>query len=323
MADLRLAAAMLVLGCGARPLTVDVGAAGVGSVGAGGGGGEGGGGGAGTVADTGCANVTGMEMDCPGVETLALSNLAITDYVGDGTVSAGDAAFVSMTMESGDQGFSYPSIGLTSDNPLVTIAPALPTGTLYALLPHQQIGSTFDFLVDYAVPDGTVVHFTACPSTLGAFCRGGRRLSFDVAVEPIVFPKWIPSTGRPAGSPPCSSTAPASDRVCGGLGDISFSNPRAVFSRDGGALTVRPTAWLTNRSARAPNVCVRAATGGRSSNVAYAAVPVGKSAYVGTSAIAVDATLAAGAAVHVVLWVDAIEADCDNGSRIEFDASVP
>jgi hypothetical protein len=337
MAALRLAAAMLVIGCGSRALTIDVDAAGVGGAGgaqgptgaggsgasAGASGGVGVVGAGGAVAETGCAYVTGMEADCPGVEALAMSNLGVSDYVGDGTVSAGDAAFVSLTMEAGDEDFAYPSIGLTSDNPLVTISPALPGATVYAFRAHEQIGATFDFLVDYAVADGTVVHFTACPGRLSAFCRDGRRLSFDVTVNPAVFPTWIPTSGRPAGAPPCSSTAPANDRVCGGLDEISFSNPRAVVWRDGGKLFVSPTAWLTNSSTRAPSVCVRAATGGRTSSVAYAAVPVGKSAHVGTSSIEIDPTLPAGAEVHVVVWVDAIEADCNNASRIEFDATVP
>jgi len=265
-----------------------------------------------------------MEVDCQDVETLALTNLGVSDYVGDGTVSAGDAAMVSITMEAGDEAFGYPSIGLTTDNPLVTVSPAFPQATVYAIRPHEQIGATFDFLVDSAVPDGAIVHFTACPGRLGAFCRGGRRLSFDVAVHAPAFPTWVPTTGRPTGSPPCSSTAPASDRVCGDLDTIRFSNPRAVVSRNGEALQVSPMAWLTNDGAHAPNVCVRAATGERTSNVNYAAVPVGRSALVGTSAIEIDGTtVAAGEKVHVTLWVDAIEAGCNNGSRIEFDATVP
>jgi hypothetical protein len=82
-------------------------------------------------------------------------------------------------------------------------------------------------------------------------------------------------------------------------------------------------AWLTNAGARAPTVCVRAATEGCTSSVAHATVPAGKSAQVGTSPIEIDPTLPVGAKVHVTAWVDAIEADCNNGSRIEFDAIVP
>jgi hypothetical protein len=340
MGALRLAVAMLVIGCESRPLTLgaDAGDArgGAGAQGVAGGGpgaaagaagGDRGGagvtGGGGAVVETGCAYVTTKEEDCPGAETLALSTLGVSDYVGDGTVSAGDAAFVSLTLEAGEQGFGYPSIGLTSDNPLVTISPAVPEGTVYWVQPGGQIGATFDFLVDYAVADGTVVHFTACPGRLSTFCRGGRRLSFDVTVHPAVFPTWIPTSGRPAGSPPCSSTAPASDRVCGNLDTLSFSNPRAVVWRNGESLLVSPMAWLTNEGARAPTVCVRAASGGRTSSVAHAAVPAGKSAQVGTSPIEIDPTLPAGAKFHVTAWVDAIEADCNNGSRIEFDAVVP
>jgi hypothetical protein len=337
MVAFRLAAAsMLVMGCGTRALMLEVDAAGGGGGGAQATAGAGGAemsagaagaaavaGGGGTVAETGCAHLPAMEVDCPEVETLALSNLGISDYVGDGTVSAGDAASVSIAMEAGDRDFGYPTIGLTTDNPLVTVAPELPQATVYAIRPHEQIGATFDFLVDDAVPDGTVVHFTACPGKLSAFCRGGRRLSFDVTVHAPVFPTWIPRSGRPAGSPPCSSSAPPSDRVCGALDTLSFSNPRAVVSRNGGALVVSPIAWLTNDGVRAPNVCVRAAAGGRTSSVAYTTVPIGESARVGTSPIEIDGTLAAGEDVHVTVWVDAIEADCNNGSRIEFEAKVP
>ena len=337
MAAFRLATLMLVIGCGSRPLTIDADAAGVGggggvlgAAGAGGAGGLAGAsgsagvtGGGGAVAETGCAYPPAMEVDCPDVETLALTDLGLSDYVGDGTVSAGDAAMVSIAMEAGDAGFGYPSIGLTADNPLVTVAPAFPQPTVYAIRPHEQIGATFEFLVDDAVPDGTLVHFTACPGRLGAFCRGGRRLSFDVTVHSPVFPPWIPTSGRPVGAPPCSATAPANDRVCGALDTISFSNPRAVVSRNGGALRVSPMAWLTNDGARAPNVCVRAATGGRTSNVAFTAVPAGTSALVGTSAIDIDGTVAVGEKVHVTVWVDAIEADCNNGSRIDFDVRAP
>ena len=312
MAALRLAAAMLILGCGSRPLTIDVEAAGVG-----GRGGAPGTAGAGGVGGFGrrVGQYRGAHRRRRRGRRRRRDRVRPRDHAGGGLPGRRDAGPVQSRahrlrrgrdrvpgrcgVRVDDARGGRPGLRLSehrSDQrqPAGDDRAGVPAATMYWVAPHEQIGATFDFLIDYAVTDGTVVHFTACPATLSAFCRGGRRLSFDVTVHPAVFPTWIPMSGRPAGSPPCSSTAPASDRVCGNLDTLSFSNPRAVVWQNSGALFVSPTAWLTNDGPARPNVCVRAATGGRTSSVAYAAVPAGKSAHVGTSPIEIDPDAARG-----------------------------
>jgi hypothetical protein len=332
--SLRLAIGLLIVGCGTRPLAIDVDAAGAG--GAGGGSGTGGPvietGGRGAVAgtvgagvETGCAYLQPAQPleDCGGAEILSLSGPQLADYNGDGNFSAGEGATISITLTTGDQAFAYPSIGLTSDNPGVTISPAVSFSSAYSIGPHEEFTSTFDILIDDLLANYTVLHFTACPGRLSSFCRGGQRLSFELSSSPVVFPSWSISSGRPAGIPPCSSTAPASDRICGGIDEIWLSNPRATFWRNGSTLMASPVAWLTNDSTRSPNLCVRAAAGSRVSNAGYANVAPGKSAQAGPPAIDLGPAPAAGTKMHFVVWTDAREADCNNGSRIEFDATVP
>jgi len=347
---------VIVAGCGARPL-------GVGDIGTGGGSGEqppmpggggsglviggaGGGSGAGLagsgaglagdgaggaaggtagVGETGCAFVDpALTEDCGDVvHSLLLSQLRLDDYGGDGRLSAGEAMGVSVTLESGDESFSYPAVGLSDDNPLVTIAPALPQTNLYALTPHQQTDGTFDFLVDPSVAPGTVVHFTACPGRLSRFCQGGPRLSFALTVEPRQPPTWTTAPGRPAGSTPCGTGTANIDRICAGLDKVTWSNPRATFFVIGPNMYVSITAWLTNADASNHTVCVKGMAGDRSSTVWYPAVAAGKSTAAGISGINLGAPLPSGTTVHFTAWTGLTEADCPNGSRIDFDATVP
>jgi len=335
----------VVAGCGTRPLGVGDGATGGGSGeppamggrggspavmgGAGGGSagglaGEGTGGAAGAV-ETGCAFVDpALTEDCDAVvDTLSLIQPRLDDYGGDGRVSAGEAAQFSITLVSADQSFSYPAVGLTNDNPLVTIAPALPQTNLYALTPHQQTDGTFDFRVDPSVAPGTVVHFTACPGRLSRFCRGGPRASFDLTVQPREPPTWTTAPGRPAGSAPCGTGTSNIDRVCAGLDKVTWSNPRATFFVIGPNMYVSITAWLTNADASNHTVCVKGMAGDKSSTVWYPAVAAGKSTAAGISGINLGAPLPSGATVHFTAWTGLTEADCPNGSRIDFDATVP
>jgi len=340
---------VLVAGCGARPL-------GIGDVGAGGGGGEappmsgeggsgavtggeGGGSGVGVagegaggaaggtagVGETGCAFVDpALTEDCGEVvHTLLLSQLRLDDYGGDGRVSAGESMRVSVTLASDDQSFSYPAVGLSDDNPLVTIAPALPDTHLYALTPHQQTDGTFDFLVDPSVAPGTVVQFTACPGRLSRFCQGGPRLSFALTVQPRLPPTWTTTPGRPAGSTSCGVGTSNIDRVCAGLDKVTWSNPRATFFVIGPSMYVSVTAWLTNADARDHTVCVKSTAGDKASTSWYPSVAAGKSTAAGFGGIDLGPPLPSGTTVHFTAWTGLSEADCPNGSRIDFDATVP
>jgi hypothetical protein len=267
--------------------------------------------------------VTPSPEDCPGVDTLSLSAPTLADYEGDAAVSAGEAASVSITLQGGEQSFPYPSIGLTSDNPLVVISPPSPPYSLYSLGPHLTVGNTFDFWVDPSVAAGTVVHFTACPTTAGRFCRGGQRTSFDLLVQPKASPTWTTGSGRPAGLPACASTAPATDQACAGLENLVLSNPRTVFWQNGTSLSVSVSAWLTNGDASARTVCARVAAAGQISPVAYPSVGQGGTAEVGFGSVALGTGATSGSAVHFTAWTGAVSADCSNVTRIEFDAMVP
>jgi len=345
----RLALALFAIGCGGRPLSPGAGCAGdggggwggaraaggagagagasVGAVGAGGAGGAGGqdgaagaGGGSGAP-KTGCAWV--QTSDCAGAETGTLSDLQIVDRGADGMVSAGEAATVSVTLTAGDQSFDYPSIGLTDDNPLVTISPSLPQATVYALSPHTQLGGTFDFLVDPSVPPGTVVHFTACPAILTRFCGNGARLAFDVVVRAPMTPAWTIASGPPAQFPGCGAAAADTSGVCAGVGQIALSNPRAVFFRNGNALFVSPSAWATNSGSRPQTICARAAGANQSSYVTQQSVDPGKSADVALTTLNLGTALPTGAPVHFTVWTGSPQANCPDAPRIEFDAVTP
>jgi hypothetical protein len=345
-----LVVAALVAGCGARPLGVDdvgagvgggeqqpivgsggstAGAGGSGAVvsGAGGGSGEGlageGGGGAAGAVETGCAVDPALTEDCDVVDTLSLVQPRLDDYGGDGRVSAGEAAHFSIMLASGDQSFSYPAVGLTDDNPLVTIAPRLPETNLYALTPHQQTEGVFDFLVDPAVAPGTVVHFTACPGRLGRFCRGGPRVSFDLTVQPREPPTWTTAPGRPAGPTSCGIGTSNIDRICAGLDKVTWSNPRAVFFVIGPNMYVSVAAWLTNADVRDHTICVKGLAGDRASSSWYPSVAAGKSTAAGFGGINLGSPLPSGTTIHFTAWTGLSEADCPNGSRIDFDATVP
>jgi hypothetical protein len=237
--------------------------------------------------------------------------------------SAGEAATVSLTLEAGGQSYSYPSIGLTDDNPLVTIAPAAPEATVYAFSQHQQIAGTFDFLVDPFVAPGTVVHFTACAGILGRFCSNGPRLSFELAVWPQVYPTWTVASGRPPQFPTCGSATGDPAVACAGVDQVYLSNPRATFSRTSTTLFVNARAWLANSGARSQTVCVRAAAGDRPSTVSQQDLAPGKSADVAPSWIDLGPSPATGDSIHLVVWTGIVQADCPNVSRIEFDALVP
>jgi hypothetical protein len=341
--------ALLGLACENRALIGDAGGGGEGGAaqptgaGPGGGGGTAGGGGTGNravggdgggagpglagaggaSAETGCAFVTPSSEGCAGVDTLSLSDPTLADYAGDAAVSAGEAATVSITLEGGDQGFPYPSIGLTNDNPLVVISPAAPPASLYWLGPHLTVENTFDFMVDPSVAAGTVVHFTACPTTIGRFCPGGHRTSFDLVVQPKVPPSWTTGNGKPAGLPACASTAPSTDQACAGLEHLVMSNPRTVFWQNGSSLSVSVSAWLTNGDASARTVCARVAAAGQISPVAYPSVAQGGTAEVGFGSVALGAGATSGSAVHFTAWTGAVSADCSNVTRIEFDATIP
>lgn len=290
--------------------------------------GEGAGGAAGGTAgvgETGCAFVDpALTEDCGEVvHTLLLSQLRLDDYGGDGRVSAGESMRVSVTLASDEQSFSYPAVGLSDDNPLVTIAPALPDTHLYALTPHQQTDGTFDFLVDPSVAPGTVVQFTACPGRLSRFCQGGPRLSFALTVQPRLPPTWTTTPGRPAGSTSCGVGTSNIDRVCAGLDKVTWSNPRATFFVIGPSMYVSVTAWLTNADARDHTVCVKGTAGDKASTSWYPSVAAGKSTAAGFGGIDLGPPLPSGTTVHFTAWTGLSEADCPNGSRIDFDATVP
>lgn len=322
----RFALALLAVGCGARPLAPSSGGgtAGDGAPPTAGGAGAGGGPGgsqAGGAPETGCAWV--QASDCPGAETGTLSGLQIADRGADGTVSAGEAATVSVTLTAGDQGFSYPSIGLTDDNPLVTISPSLPLPTVYALSPHAQLEGTFDVLVDPSVAPGTVVHFTACPAILDRFCGNGARFAFDVMVGQPMTPAWTVTTGPPQQFPPCGSLAADAGGVCRGVGQVALSNPRAVFSHSSTTLLVGTSVWLTNGGSSSQTLCVRAAFGDRPSYVTQQDVDPGKSADVELTAIDLGWTPPSGTPLHLAVWTGGVQANCPNAGRIDFDTIAP
>jgi hypothetical protein len=115
---------------------------------------------------------------------LTLSNAAAADAGGDGGVSPGEAASVTVTLTNtgGEDHFAYPGVRLTSDDARVTIDS--PDFTLYGIFAGQSVEAQWSVTFGAAIPAGTQVPLRAQVTALGESCPDANDLEFTVPISP-------------------------------------------------------------------------------------------------------------------------------------------
>ena len=118
---------------------------------------------------------------CGELSIFTLSNPVVTDQSGDGKVSPGENASITMMLNNiSDQDYGkYPRVDLTSDNPNV-----VPNGTqFYAAFAHGSYQADCAASFGSNIALGTTVHFTAQVQAMDLACASTHKIEFDVTVE--------------------------------------------------------------------------------------------------------------------------------------------
>jgi hypothetical protein len=125
---------------------------------------------------------------CSGIQNIVLAVGELDDANGDGQLSAGEEATLSIEMHNqSDQNYNYPCVGLLTDTPALTILGGEgqdnPAWEYYSILGQQTLATRLRLRVGSDVESGTRVRFVAWVDVLNAGCTNGSELRFEFVIE--------------------------------------------------------------------------------------------------------------------------------------------
>lgn len=175
---------LVFVGCGGHVVAEDGGSGGSGTDNAGGGGA----GGAAATTTTECVvqstdpNGGWVEPTCDTLSAMIVSNPSIQDDSGDGKVSPGETAIVTVDLhETTGVGFySYPNVIFSSDVAGVTVTNE---AMLYGIGPCDTYPMATLVTVGAGVPKGTVVHIGAQVAMLSLECPDAFAITVPLQVQ--------------------------------------------------------------------------------------------------------------------------------------------